>query len=58
MRVEDCYGCGGCVAVCPAEAIRIEDAADIDLDRCDRCMLCVRVCPSALPLAVVGGRGG
>lgn len=45
-----CSGCGGCAAVCPKEAIRLEldDAgfyqARIDADRCVDCGLCLKVC--------------
>ncbi|RLG51174.1 MAG: ferredoxin [Thermoproteota archaeon] len=58
MRVEGCYGCGGCVAVCPTGAVEMQDGADIDLEKCSGCMLCVRVCPTALPSPIVGGRRG
>jgi len=41
-----CDFCGTCVAVCPADAIRLDEAdLSIDEDRCVACMACVAVCP-------------
>ena len=38
--------CGGCVAVCPKDAITVYDVCLIvDKDRCVDCGNCVTVCP-------------
>jgi len=40
-----CLYCGGCVPVCPKDAITLrESRIEVD-DRCNRCMICLRVCP-------------
>ncbi|MCC7073599.1 MAG: YfhL family 4Fe-4S dicluster ferredoxin [Deltaproteobacteria bacterium] len=50
--VEDCTGCGACVAVCPNQAIRAgEQLHVIDPRRCTECVgffeeeQCAKVCP-------------
>ncbi len=50
--VEDCNGCGACVAVCPNRAIRAgEQIHVIDPRRCTECVgffdeeQCAKVCP-------------
>lgn len=46
-----CCGCGACVAVCPGDALHLNEdgngfiQATIDRGRCIECGLCVRVCP-------------
>ena len=48
-KIEDCYGCDGCVAVCPVGAITLqEDKAVIDLEKCKQCKSCELVCPLGL----------
>ncbi|WP_025270662.1 NIL domain-containing protein [Hippea sp. KM1] len=49
-RDEDsCYHCGFCVAVCPTQALTIEDRktmrVELYKDRCIACGYCVKVCP-------------
>ncbi|MBE6641389.1 MAG: RnfABCDGE type electron transport complex subunit B [Ruminococcaceae bacterium] len=44
-----CLGYGDCVAVCPKEAITIEDGvARIDPRKCIGCGLCARTCPNGI----------
>lgn len=41
-----CAGCGICVEVCPAEAIRlVSGVATINQEKCTECQACVTVCP-------------
>jgi digeranylgeranylglycerophospholipid reductase len=45
---EACCFCGGCVAVCPTDALTLEETElRIDADACDGCGLCVSFCPVA-----------
>jgi digeranylgeranylglycerophospholipid reductase len=45
---ETCCYCGGCVGLCPVDALTLEETAlRIDPGRCDRCGLCVAFCPVA-----------
>jgi ferredoxin len=39
-----CTGCGLCVNVCPVRAIRLSDAAHIEIDRCTGCGACANIC--------------
>ena len=50
---EKCVGCGGCVDLCPAAAIRfVKDRARIGNQLCLECTTCVRVCPMKAPAEV------
>lgn len=45
-----CVGCGACMGICPTNAIspasdRGIATIDIDIKRCSRCCLCIRICP-------------
>ncbi|MBN2014352.1 MAG: 4Fe-4S binding protein [Candidatus Altiarchaeota archaeon] len=48
MEVENCYGCGGCVAVCPTGAITIIEEVEIDAEKCVKCGRCELMCPAGL----------
>lgn len=39
-----CVRCGGCVSVCPFDALELENEIKCS-DRCTRCGTCVRFCP-------------
>ena len=48
-----CSGCGTCYAICNHNAIAMKNTptmgllyADVKVDRCTDCGLCLRVCPS------------
>ena len=44
---EDCVGCGNCIEICPANAIKLEDdIAIIDTNWCIGCGVCVSRCPN------------
>jgi len=46
VNKEKCYLCGSCVAVCPKEAIIIEnDEWNFFFDKCISCKFCVLACP-------------
>ncbi|MCL4500638.1 MAG: glycyl-radical enzyme activating protein [Deltaproteobacteria bacterium] len=42
----DCIACGDCVAVCPKDALRLEETLLIARQACHRCGDCAGVCPS------------
>lgn len=46
-NVQDCVGCGTCVAVCPEKALTLTDRIHVDRERCVTCGTCVDACPAA-----------
>jgi ferredoxin len=41
-----CLYCGGCVGICPAQALELrETVLFVDEKRCTKCGLCVKFCP-------------
>ncbi len=48
MKIKNCYGCGGCVAVCPTGAITLESEVEIITEKCIKCGKCELVCPAGL----------
>lgn len=54
QRPEVCIGCGKCVEICPAGAMKMRDGRviDINYEKCIRCYCCQEVCPAdAIDLA-------
>lgn len=46
VKIEECIGCGNCLAVCPGNAISlIEDKAYISNEKCIGCASCIAACP-------------
>ncbi len=46
INKEKCIGCGACIAVCPHEAIKLENGkAVIDQKKCKNCFKCIDICP-------------
>jgi ferredoxin len=46
VRKERCLACGGCISVCPQDAIlMVISKALIDKDHCNSCSICVKTCP-------------
>lgn len=41
----NCVACGVCVTWCPADAITVSEAAEIDAGKCIGCGECIAVCP-------------
>jgi len=42
---ERCVGCAICMLVCPAEAIRVEGKAEVNIEKCESCKKCLIYCP-------------
>jgi ferredoxin len=40
-----CIKCGGCVGVCPADALLFTDKINLDNGKCISCRNCVKFCP-------------
>jgi pyruvate formate lyase activating enzyme len=51
-QADRCIGCGACVEVCPAGALRNEAGIRIDQTLCTGCAACAEVCPSRAMQAV------
>ncbi len=49
LDTEICCGCGGCVGICPVDALEIKPALSykpiFDEEKCVRCPFCYDVCP-------------
>lgn len=46
VRKEICLACGGCISVCPQDAIlMVTSKAVVTRDRCNSCSICVKTCP-------------
>lgn len=41
-----CMYCGGCVSVCPKDAIFLDETiVNINRDECVKCGMCIKICP-------------
>ena len=48
-----CYGCAACIALCPVDALRLEnDLAIVDEKSCTHCEHCIPSCP-VFALAII-----
>jgi Fe-S-cluster-containing hydrogenase component 2 len=46
INYEDCNGCGECVAICPTNAIILQNGkAHVDTVICEECQACIDSCP-------------
>ncbi len=55
LRLENCCGCGDCIAVCPRGVLGMKEdrVCLVDRDACIECGACARNCPTgALSVAV------
>lgn len=47
VNLNQCIGCGACVAVCPVLALRSKDTyVIIDEKKCVSCGICTKACPA------------
>lgn len=42
---EKCLRCGGCVSICPADALTLTERELVCSKKCTNCGICVRFCP-------------
>lgn len=43
---EMCLACGGCISVCPQDAIKMQSGkALVDRESCISCAICIKICP-------------
>ena len=42
---DKCCYCGGCVGVCPKDALELQDTVLNVNDNCNECGICVQFCP-------------
>jgi ferredoxin len=40
-----CLRCGGCVSICPVDALTLTGSGISCSDKCTSCSICVRFCP-------------
>jgi len=46
LNQERCLACGGCVSLCPVDALELKNKElTIDHDKCMECGNCVKFCP-------------
>jgi len=42
---EKCTSCGACVDICPVDALKLNEKAEVDTETCIDCGTCVDECP-------------
>jgi len=53
IDTDKCTGCGGCIDLCPAIAIRMaNNVAKINDELCKHCYSCTAICPVKAPRKV------
>ena len=46
INKERCLACGGCISVCPQDAIIMESSkAAVNEEKCIGCGVCIKTCP-------------
>jgi Fe-S-cluster-containing hydrogenase component 2 len=46
VDTHDCLSCGGCVSICPVDAIIMNNKiAEVISEKCISCEVCVNTCP-------------
>ena len=41
-----CSGCGWCQTFCPKDALRAWGDLEINYEKCDECLVCIKCCPT------------
>ncbi len=53
INEKKCLACGGCIAICPKDAISMDGgSAIVTAEKCISCDICIKICPIA---AIKGG---
>ncbi|MCK4772129.1 MAG: 4Fe-4S binding protein [Candidatus Latescibacteria bacterium] len=52
---ERCDRCGVCTAVCPFDAVTVDESGVTFLDDCTQCDLCAQACPTGAIVQVLSG---
>lgn len=46
INLKTCLACGGCISVCPQDALKMIGAkANVNDDKCIICGICIKTCP-------------
>ena len=46
VDIDKCCYCGGCVGVCPVNALELQEIQlRVDYNKCNNCLLCLKFCP-------------
>ncbi|MHB8584231.1 MAG: 4Fe-4S binding protein [Thermoplasmatota archaeon] len=54
FHAETCMDCGGCVGICPFDALELNHGVIHVRPSCTECDLCVRLCPVAALESIKG----
>ncbi|MCD8054251.1 MAG: 4Fe-4S binding protein [Lachnospiraceae bacterium] len=55
IRQEKCIGCGACISVCPAHAIRMKAGwkSEVNAEKCIGCGTCAMICHRSAPILLM-----
>lgn len=40
-----CLRCGGCISICPADALSMRENGIVCSEKCTDCRICIKFCP-------------